>query len=91
MLKTKVGLEDPTKEFMDQDPKSLTKETMFNRSRFSASIDEAYTESQASCKVQLGFYFAFALIVSQDKWKKANCIAGEALPNNKGIIFHFSN
>ena len=54
--------------------------------RYLASINEAYAESQVTCRIQLSFYFAFSLIVSQPKWEMADCIMKEALPQDTGLF-----
>ena len=62
------------------------KGVMHNRIRYKASIAEAFAESQAVCRIQLSFYFAFSLIVSQERWKKADCIIKYVLGDDNGFF-----
>ena len=62
------------------------KGVMHNRIRYKASIAEAFAESQAVCRIQLSFYFAFSLIVSQKDWKKADCMIKNVFDDGNGYF-----
>ena len=79
-------LHNPEKEKKMDVNKDDASEISKHRARYLAPIEEAYAESQATCRTQLSFYLAFSYVVSQDKWNKADCIAKSLLETHKNII-----
>ena len=61
---------------------------MLYRSRYGGKITEAFVESQATLRVQVGYYLAFSFVASLPKWDKVDCIA-EASVGSKLHIFKF--
>ena len=62
---------------------------MLYRGRFNGKISEAFIESQATLRIQIGFYLAFSFIISQ-KWGQTECIAQTIIGHELGI-FKFDN
>ena len=71
---------------IEERKKRVLKAAMHDRIRYRASIVEAFAESQAVCRIQLSFYFAFSLIVSLPKWTTADCIIKNVLPDDFGLF-----
>jgi len=55
--------------------KRETKKTRKSIRRYTAKVIEAFVESQATLRAQVGFYLAFSFIISQKGWKNTEIIA----------------
>ena len=85
MVKSKLGLRDPERE--NGQRSKFTKEVSKHRSRYEFKIIEAFRESLAACRVQVGFYLAFSFIVGQyEEYEKVDCIAKALLGSEESIF-----
>ena len=61
---------------------------MLYRCRYGGKINEAFIESQATLRVQVGYYLAFSFVASLPQWDKVDCIA-KAIIGSELHIFKF--
>ena len=61
---------------------------MLYRYRYGGKINEAFIESQATLRVQVGYYLAFSFVASLPQWNNVDCIA-KAVIGSELHIFKF--
>ena len=62
------------------------KDTLLNRSRFTGTLFEAFTESQASIRIQLSYYLALCIVFSQPIWDFSKCIAESVIGDTNPFL-----
>ena len=87
MFTTRTGLKDPQKERQAKIEGNFTEEVIDHRTRNVFKMVEAFSESLATSRCQLSYYFAFAFYIGQsEKYGYLDCIASAILEENRSIF-----